>query len=106
MAEVNAETCPAARPVTLAAPVTQAFANAKAAIERAGMSIVTADATSGRIEATAVSLLYGFKDDLVVRVRPTDGGSRIDLRAVRRTGDSDMGANCKRIQSLTTAIAG
>ena len=106
VAEVNAETCPAARPVTLATPAAQAFANARAAIEGAGMSIITADAASGRIEATAVSLLYGFKDDLIVRVRPAGAGSRIDLRAVRRTGDSDMGANCRRIQSLATAIAG
>ena len=106
VAEVNAETCPAARPLTLAAPAAQAFANAKAAIESAGMLIITADAASGRIEATAVSLLYGFKDDLIVRVRPAGAGSRIDLRAVRRTGDSDMGANCRRIESLATAIAG
>ena len=106
VAEVNAETCPAARPVTLTAPAAQAFADAKAAVEAAGMSIVTADAASGRIEATAVSLLYGFKDDVVVRIRPAGAGSRIDLRAVRRTGDSDMGANCRRIESLTTALAG
>ncbi len=106
VAEVNAETCPAARPVTLATPAAQAFANVRAAIEGAGMSIITADAASGRIEATAVSLLYGFKDDLIVRVRPAGAGSRIDLRAVRRTGASDMGANCRRIENLATAIAG
>ncbi|MDO8294820.1 MAG: long-chain-fatty-acid--CoA ligase [Caulobacter sp.] len=106
VAEVNAETCPAARPVTVAVPAAQAFAEAKAAVESAGMSIVTADPTSGRIEATAVSLLYGFTDDVVVRVRPTGAGARIDLRAVRRTGDNDMGANCRRIGTLATAIAG
>ena len=106
VAEVNAETCPSARPVTIAATAAQAFASARAAVEGAGMSIITADPASGRIEATAVSLLYGFKDDVVVRVRPTGAGARIDLRAVRRTGDNDMGANCRRIQTLVTAIAG
>jgi fatty-acyl-CoA synthase len=106
LADVNAETCPAARPVTVAMPAAQAFADARAALEGAGLSIVTADAASGRIEATAVSLLYGFKDDVVVRVRPDGAGSRIDLRAVRRNGASDMGANCRRIESLTTAMAG
>ncbi|HRD28339.1 MAG TPA: DUF1499 domain-containing protein, partial [Caulobacter sp.] len=106
VAEVNAETCPAARPVTVAISAAQAFAHARSAVERAGMSIITADAASGRIEATAVSLLYGFKDDVVVRVRPAGAGARIDLRAVRRTGDSDLGANCRRIGTLVTAIAG
>ena len=106
VAEVNAETCPAARPVTLAADAAQAFAHAKAVVEAAGLSIVTADPSSGRIEATAVSLLYGFKDDVVVRVRPNGAGARIDLRAVRRVGESDMGANCRRIETLATAISG
>jgi len=106
VAEVNAETCPAARPVTLAANAAQAFAVARAAIENAGMSIITEDPAQGRIEATAVSLLYGFKDDVVVRVRPSGAGARIDLRAVRRTGDRDMGANCRRIESLVQALAG
>ena len=106
LADVNAETCPAAKPVTVAASAAQAFAVARAAMENAGMSIITADASSGRIEATAVSLLYGFKDDVVVRIRPDGSGARIDLRAVRRTGASDMGANCRRIETLATAIAG
>ncbi len=106
VAEVNAETCPAARPVTLAANAAQAFAVAKAAVENAGMSIITADPASGRIEATAVSMLYGFKDDVVVRIRPDGTGARIDLRAIRRTGDRDMGANCHRIESLVSALVG
>jgi fatty-acyl-CoA synthase len=106
LAEVNAETCPAARPLTVAVPADQAFVHVKSAIEGAGLSIVTADPASGRIEATAVSLFYGFKDDLVVRVRANGAGSRIDLRAVRRQGASDMGANCRRIESLATAITG
>ena len=106
VAEVNAETCPAARPVTLAANAAQAFAAARAVVQNAGMSIITEDPSQGRIEATAVSLLYGFKDDVVVRVRPSGAGARIDLRAVRRTGDRDMGANCRRIESLVQALAG
>jgi len=106
VAEVNAETCPAARPVTVAISAAQAFAHARSAVERAGMSIITADAASGRIEATAVSLLYGFKDDVVVRVRPAGAGARIDLRAGRRPGHGDMGANRRRIQTPGPAHAG
>ena len=40
---------------------------------------------------------FGFKDDLVVRVRETATGSDIDVRSVSRVGQSDIGANAARI---------
>jgi fatty-acyl-CoA synthase len=60
----------------------------------------------GRIEATATSFWYGFKDDVLVRIRPEGGGSRVDLRSVSRVGLSDLGANCERITELVEALQG
>ena len=36
---------------------------------------------------------FGFKDDVVIRVRPAGGGSRIDVRSLSRVGGGDAGTN-------------
>ena len=54
----------------------------------------------GRVEGTHTSLWYGFKDDVIARVRPDGSGSRVDLRSVSRVGGSDLGANCARVTRI------
>lgn len=50
-------------------------------------------------EAVATTFWYGFKDDIVVRVRPgnENRGSIVDVRSTSRVGVADMGTNAKRI---------
>ncbi len=62
-----------------------------------GLEIVNTDIEAGLVEATATTYWFGFKDDLVVRVRETATGSDIDVRSVSRVGQSDIGANAARI---------
>ena len=66
-------------------------------LENMGLNIVDTDFDALLVEATATSLLFGFKDDLVVRIRPSHSGSLIDLHSVSRVGQSDLGMNAKRI---------
>ncbi len=65
-----------------------------------GWEVIAADNERGRLEAVDTTLLWGFKDDVVIRISETDIGSRIDLRSVSRVGLSDLGANAKRIQAF------
>ncbi|HZP10817.1 MAG TPA: DUF1499 domain-containing protein [Nevskiaceae bacterium] len=74
-----------------------AFDHAKLVAKSLGWEIYAEDAGSGRIEAVETTKLFGFKDDVVIRVRAREGGSRIDLRSVSRVGEGDMGANAGRI---------
>jgi fatty-acyl-CoA synthase len=104
VSEINAEACPAARPVIVEKAPAEAFAAARAAAEAAGMQITVAGAANGRIEAVATSPIYGFRDDVVIRVRQHAAGSRIDARAVARERDADFGANCERISGLMAAL--
>lgn len=62
--------------------------------------IVAADAGLGRIEATDTTLWFGFKDDVVVRIRAGAQGSIVDVRSKSRVGLSDVGANAKRIRNF------
>jgi uncharacterized protein (DUF1499 family) len=64
-----------------------------------GWQIVAATPDQRRIEATDTTTWFGFKDDIVVRVMPADGGSRIDVRSVSRLGKGDLGKNAARIRA-------
>jgi uncharacterized protein (DUF1499 family) len=69
-----------------------------------GWEVAAADPATGRLEATATTPWFGFRDDVVVRVAPTPTGSRIDVRSVSRVGKSDLGANAKRIRSFLARL--
>ena len=74
-----------------------AFDRALTVVEEMGLEVVAADAPAGRIEATDTTFWFGFKDDMVVRIRGSAGGSVIDVRSVSRVGQSDLGVNARRI---------
>jgi uncharacterized protein (DUF1499 family) len=83
----------------------EAFARALTAAREMGWEIVASDPPTGRIEATARTWWFGFQDDVVVRVRPVGGGSRIDVRSVSRVGRGDVGTNAKRIKAYLSRVA-
>jgi uncharacterized protein (DUF1499 family) len=58
----------------------------------------------GRIEAVARTPIMGFRDDVVVRIRPNEDGSRIDLRSSSRYGSFDFGTNAARVRALMDDI--
>ena len=69
-----------------------------------GLKIVDVSLEEGRVEATATTFWFGFKDDVVVRVREYEAGSKIDVRSVSRVGASDLGANAARIERFLNAF--
>lgn len=87
-------------PVALEQPSAEAFRRALETARGMGWDIVAADSLAGRIEATATTTWFGFKDDVVVRITPQASGSRVDVRSVSRVGKSDVGANAERIREF------
>jgi len=61
-------------------------------------------ARDGIIEAVARSLILGFREDVVVRIRPTSDGTRIDVRSASRYGRTDLGSNAARVRDLLSDI--
>ncbi len=78
----------------------KAFERAVGIAEEMGWDIYNSDPTNGLIEAEYTSFWFGFKDDIVIRVRRNNGGSELDLRSVSRVGVSDLGANAARIRAF------
>jgi len=106
VAAAQHEAYPDVRPLDLPATAPRAaFDRALAAARDAGWEIVAADSTAGLIEATATTRWFGFKDDVVVRVRPAGAGSRVDVRSVSRVGRSDVGTNARRVRRYLHDVA-
>jgi uncharacterized protein (DUF1499 family) len=81
-----------------------AFETAVAVARDLGWTVVAMDEAAGRIEAIDRTFWFGFTDDVVIRIRPTDAGSRIDVRSVSRVGVSDIGTNAARIRAFLAQL--
>jgi uncharacterized protein (DUF1499 family) len=104
VAAAQARGYPDIKPHLLALAREQAFDRALAAGRAMGWEIVEANVAAGRIEATATTAWFGFKDDVVVRVTPQPNGSRVDVRSLSRVGIGDIGANAARIRAYLAAV--
>lgn len=86
-------------PLTVSTDPAHTFHTARHLVERSGWDLVAADSAAGRIEATATTPWFGFKDDVVIRIVPAPpAGSRVDMRSLSRVGGSDVGTNAVRIR--------
>lgn len=91
-------------PLKLAMPPDQAFAQALALAKDKGWVIVASVPEEGRLEVTVTSLLYGFTDEVIVRVKASDAGAQVDVRSRSRIGRIDRGVNAKRIRTYLAAL--
>lgn len=80
-----------------------AFQHAMTTAKALGWVIYNQDGNRGIIEAYDKTPLWGFIDDVVIRIRVNDQGSGclVDLRSVSRVGTGDLGANAERIRRFT-----
>ena len=96
IAEINAETCPGAKPILRAVSDDQVAE----AFQAAGVQVQ--GRAPWKVEGVYESFFFGFKDDIVARITP----ERTDFRSVSRVGVSDLGANCKRITRIVEHLGG
>jgi uncharacterized protein (DUF1499 family) len=101
-APIQESCCSDLHPARLHVPPAEAFARARSAAERMpSWTITQADPGAGTIEAVATTRVFGFQDDIVIRVRPDgDGASRVDVRSKSRDGQGDIGTNAARIRAF------
>ncbi|NNL55423.1 MAG: DUF1499 domain-containing protein [Woeseia sp.] len=97
-AKLQQEGYPDLQSLTLSGAPAQVLQKALKTVEDMGMEVVAVEPDEGRIEATATTFWFGFKDDVVIRVEPAGTGSKLDIRSKSRVGRSDVGANAARIR--------
>ncbi len=104
-------------PLDLTIPPASAYKAVRAALAKRKDNLVapfwrviddrppTAGRREGHIEAIAYTSVLGFRDDVVIRIRPTpDDGARVDIRSASRYGLWDFGVNAARVRSLLEDI--
>ncbi len=105
VANLQQEAYPQIVPLILPLSRAQAFAKAKSVATELGWEIVSADAATGQIEAVDETALFGFKDDIAIRIGTDEtGAAKVDIRSASRVGQSDLGANAARIERFMRAL--
>ena len=95
---------PDVRSILVSLSPEQALVAAHESAEGLGWDIVAVDSEAYRIEASETTAVFRFVDDIVIRIRPTAEGSRIDIRSKSRDGRGDVGANAARIRRFRSAV--
>jgi uncharacterized protein (DUF1499 family) len=107
-AEKQRAAYPDIEPLVVTTNAQQTYEAAFAVITKRKWRILDARAPQarreGHIEAVVRSPIMGFRDDLVVRVRPDGDGARLDARSASRYGSHDFGDNANRIRALLEDI--
>nr|WP_314443852.1 DUF1499 domain-containing protein [uncultured Sphingomonas sp.] len=96
------------QPLRLPTAPAEALQQAEQLARDRGWAVAAVDQQAGTLEATATTLFFRFKDDVVVRVRPDParpGGSIVDMRSISRVGVSDIGVNAKRVRRFLADLA-
>lgn len=102
--ELQRKAYPDIQPLQLPLPPDQAFTRIESALRAMGLEVVAAVPGEGRLEATDTTRFFGFKDDVVVRLRAEGGGTRVDVRSKSRVGMGDAGTNAKRVRALLEKV--
>lgn len=87
----------------------EAHALAKATVSELGWRVLaerepSAEGEPGQIECEARTLVLSVPIDVVVRVWPDPGGSRIDLRSANRLPVHDLGENARRVRTFFASL--
>jgi uncharacterized protein (DUF1499 family) len=88
---------PYIRPLFFSLPPRTVFAAALRTVKAMGWKLDSQHPHMGIIEASSTTFWFGFTDDIVIRIEPRSGGSRLDIRSESRIGISDFGRNAARI---------
>lgn len=80
------------------------FKAAGEVIRELGWDIAAEVQATGRLEATDTTTWFRFRDDVVVRIQPGNGGTSVDVRSKSRVGRGDMGTNAARIREFLARL--
>jgi Protein of unknown function (DUF1499) len=100
VAQLQAAAYPDVKTLQSALAPAELFARAAKLAVADGWKVAAVVPEDGRIEATATTAMFGFKDDIVIRVEAAEKGSVLDMRSMSRIGQSDVGKNAARIRAF------
>jgi uncharacterized protein (DUF1499 family) len=100
VADRQQQAYPDIKPIETPLVPIEAFAQSLGTAEKLRWRVIGQEREQGLIEAVDQTMLFGFTDDIIIRIAPSGNGSRIDLRSASRAGTSDLGVNAERIRDF------
>ncbi|MEX0853577.1 MAG: DUF1499 domain-containing protein [Bauldia sp.] len=87
------------------------YEEARAIVTRRRWTLLDASTPSetneaGRLEAVAVTPLFGFRHDVVILILPDGDGTLVEMRSAARNAAHDLGANAERIRRFFADLEG
>ena len=107
-AALQRDAYPDIKPLPVNRPLEDAFGAVRDAVKTLKWKVVSEQPPSatqaGMIEATDRTLIFGFTDDVVIRVTGSAREAQVDVRSSSRHGDHDLGRNAQRVRTLFSEV--
>lgn len=107
-AVLQAVAYPDLKPLRVDRSLEDAFGAVRDAVKTLNWKVVSEQAPTanqpGVIEAVDRTLIFGFTDDVVIRVTGGSYQTRVDVRSASRHGDHDLGRNAARVRALFSVV--
>jgi len=99
---------PDIKPLTVSRPLTEVYMAVRETAKELNWKIIgdqsPETARSGYIEAVDRTWLFGFTDDVAIRITGSARAARIDIRSSSRFGQHDLGRNAERIRTFLAQV--
>jgi uncharacterized protein (DUF1499 family) len=99
---------PDIKPLPVNRPMADTYSAVRDAVKNLQWNVVSeqppSDGRSGTIEAVDRSMIFGFTDDIVIRVSGAGREARVDVRSSSRHGEHDLGRNAEHVRTLFSEV--
>lgn len=107
-ASLQAKAYPDIKPLPVNRPMADAYSAVRDAVKNLEWQVMAeqppSDGRPGLIEAVDRSKIFGFTDDIVIRVSGAGREARIDVRSSSRHGQHDLGRNAGHVRALFSEV--
>lgn len=105
-AAIQKEHYPDVQPLFTEQSKSYVYAHAVKLVQERGWEVVALYSAAGIIEATARTPIFGFRDDVVIRIADLQNNEiKVDMRSCSRVGSGDFGVNAQRIESFMADLS-
>jgi len=107
-APLQAQAYPDIKPLVVQRPLVDVYTSVRDVVKVLNWKIVDEQAPeatkSGHIEAVDKTFLFGFMEDVAIRISGNAKAARVDIRSSSRFGQHDLGRNADRIRRFMVEV--
>ncbi|MGO9487071.1 MAG: DUF1499 domain-containing protein, partial [Rhodomicrobium sp.] len=105
---LQAAAYPDIKPLTVARPLTDVYSAVRETVKALNWKVIDEQAPeqakNGYIEAVDRTWIFGFTDDVAIRITGSKKAARIDIRSSSRFGQHDLGRNATRVRAFLAQV--